>query len=143
HLLLVGDLGQLPPVGHGAPFRDIIAAASDPKSGIAVGELVEIRRNSGDIVQVCADVRNNLPFRPSKEANLSAGRNLIHVECATTAAMLMQMKQRLLSAKAAGLDPIWDVQVIVATNEKSEVSRIPVNIDLQAILNPHGKPIEQ
>ncbi len=44
HILFVGDIHQLAPVGHGRPFYDL-------QKCIPTGHLSEIRRNSGRIVQ--------------------------------------------------------------------------------------------
>lgn len=134
HLLLIGDLGQLPPVGHGAPLRDIIAA------GVPVGELTEIRRNSGDIVRVCAEVRAGGSFNPSLTPGITNGHNLLHVEAETVNVILGQLKRKLITAPA-GIDPVWDIQVVVAVNEKSDLSRKSLNTGMQKLLNPNGQEI--
>lgn len=136
HLLLIGDLGQLPPVGHGAPLRDIIAA------GVPVGELTEIRRNSGDIVRVCRDVREGQSFSPSTAVDIANGKNLLHIEAPTVAVTLSHLKRRLLSAQAMGVDPVWDIQVVVAVNQKSDLSRENINKGMQRLLNPNGQEIK-
>lgn len=118
-LLLVGDVHQLPPVGHGAPLRDMIAA------GVAYGELTEIVRNTGGIVEACAAIRDQHPWGPGDNLHLvDTGDDHL----AKAAGIYQQ-------ARDAGLNPIWDVQVVTAVNEKSALSRKSLNVALQAMLN--------
>lgn len=118
-LLLVGDVHQLPPVGHGAPLRDMISA------GVPYGELTEIIRNSGGIVEACAAMRDCQPW--------GEGDNLHIVN--TQRGHLTEIKAVIESAKKQGLDPVWDVQLVTAVNEKSKLSRKELNAELQLMLN--------
>jgi exodeoxyribonuclease V alpha subunit len=118
-MLLVGDVNQLPPVGHGAPLRDLIAA------GVAYGEFTKIERNSGGIVETCAAIRDQQPW--------SGGDNLHLVN--TSDQHVERIKEVYQQAKDSGLDLIWDVQVVVAVNEKSKLSRQDMNLILQSMLN--------
>lgn len=122
--LIVGDVNQLPPIGHGAPLRDMIAA------GLPYGELTEIKRASGGIVETCAAIRQSKPW--------SAGGNLIMADDPTPAGQLRLMMDAIRSAESEGLDPIWDVQPVVAVNAKSPLSRKAVNELLQRELNPNA-----
>lgn len=121
-LLLIGDVNQLLPVGHGAPLRDMIAA------GLPYGELREIKRNSGGIVESCAAIRDNKRW--------SAGDNLHVVELSNPEQQLKSLVATIRTATEQGLDPIWDVQTVVAVNAKSLLSRKAVNELLQKELNP-------
>ena len=136
HVLLVGDLGQLPPVGRGAVLRDVLRA-DFPR-----GELAEIRRNAGRIVHVCQQIRKGVPWWPSPQVDLARGENLTVVHCRDAGEQIARLLQ-LLTRCPAGIDPIWDVQVLVALNENSPVSREPVNRQLQAALNPMRRPEDQ
>ncbi len=136
HVLLVGDLGQLPPVGRGAVLRDVLRAEF-PR-----GELTEIRRNAGRIVQVCQQIRKGVPWWPSPQVDLARGENLTVVHCRDAEEQIARLLQ-LLTRCPPGIDPIWDVQVLVALNENSPVSREPVNRQLQAALNPMRRPGDQ
>ena len=130
HVLLVGDPYQLPPVGHGAPFRDMIAA------GLPNGELSEIRRNAGLIVRACAQIRRGEDFETCDRFDPSAGLNLRHVEAATPADQLTALKGVLARiSQSKRFDPVWDTQVLVATNARGDLSRNAVNRVLQAELN--------
>jgi len=134
HVLLVGDTGQLPPVGHGAPLRDLMAAE------VPCGELTEIRRNSGDIVQACHLIRDGQRFKPSPILDPDAGQNLRLLPAVSANAAMERIIKTIRSIGNRGLaNPIWDCQVIVAVNKKSELSRQAVNQRLQRELNPGGE----
>jgi exodeoxyribonuclease V alpha subunit len=134
HLLIVGDVNQLPPVGHGAPLRDMLAA------GIPAGELTKIERNWGAIVQACADIRDGKRWQTVKELAPELGQNLKLLPTASGADSVEKIVEKIRQIRDSKLcDPIWDVQIIVAVNKKSELSRLNLNKRLQAELNPAGE----
>ena len=143
HVLLIGDAHQLPPVGHGAPLRDLIAA------GVPCGELSEIRRNSGMIVEACARIKDGATWEACAKADLDQGRNLRLVPAEKPAEAIESLRRilalvprvqgiRAEDGTEIGLDPVWDCQVLVAVNAKSELSRKALNKLLQAELNHAG-----
>lgn len=132
HILLIGDPGQLPPVQHGAPLRDMLAA------GIPAGELTEIRRNAGDIVHACKAIREGRRWEPSPFIDIDNGHNLKHIESLRATHSIRHL-ERLLESAPAGIDPVWDCQVMVALNESGELSRVDLNKRVQAILNAGGR----
>lgn len=134
HILLVGDTNQLSPVGHGAPLRDLIAA------GVPTGTLTEIQRNSGRIVQSCAEIRDKHRFTPSPELDVEAGENLLIIETDEPEAQIETMEALIAKLKASEkYDPIWDVQILCAVNKKTSLlNRSALNKRVQGLLNPHG-----
>jgi len=127
-VLLVGDVNQLPPVGNGAPLRDMIAA------GLPYGELREIKRNSGGIVEACGLIRDCQPWvelTDAPESNLKITHDTTHLE---KQSRILDLLER---SRVAGYDPIWDCQVLVAVNESSPLSRQVLNKMLQSELNPN------
>lgn len=131
HLLLIGDVNQLPPVGHGAPLRDLI------KAGIAMGSLSEIHRNAGAIVKTCAHIRSSEPFELPGALRLDEGGNLMLSEATGLAAA---ERIQFMLGRFTKADPIWDCQILVAVNEKSPLSRVELNKKLQRQLNSHNRP---
>lgn len=123
HMLLVGDINQLAPVEPGATLRDFIGA------GLPYGELREIWRNDGGIVEACRAIRDGEQWEPS--GNLTIGGET------TPEAQIASIRRIIHKAKQDGLDPIWDVQPLVIVNEHSQVSRVELNKLLQADLNPN------
>ena len=134
HVLLVGDVNQLPPVGHGAPLRDLIAA------GVPYGELSEIRRNSGMIVECCRSIKETGTLTTSDQIDLCAANpeNLICVETRSPREQMrriIQVIDSIVSDKK--FDPVWELQVLAPINESSPISRRAINEKLQDLLNPH------
>jgi exodeoxyribonuclease V alpha subunit len=124
-VLLVGDVHQLPPVGHGAPLRDLIAA------GLPYGELTEIKRNSGGIVEACHAIRQGRRWE--------CGDNLRLAEAGDADSQVQEMLRTVKKQAAAGVDAINDCQVLAAVNAKSPLSRARLNGILQAELNAAGQ----
>lgn len=133
HLLFVGDINQLLPVGHGAPLRDLIDA------GVPAGLLTEIRRNSGRIVQACAEIRDTGRFAASPRIDPDAGENLFNIPVNSPEGIADKIVSSLLTIRANGMaDPVWECQVIVALNKGNPVARRELNRRLQEALNPTG-----
>lgn len=125
-VLLVGDVNQLPPVGHGAPLRDLIAA------GLPYGELTEIKRNSGGIVEACHAIRQGKRW--------SCGDNLRLIDSPAPENQIVEMLRAVRHFSAiTATDPIWDVQVVCPVNRKSPLARKVLNDILQRELNPSGE----
>lgn len=130
HILFVGDVQQLPPVGHGAPLRDLLTA------GVPQGELREIRRNSGAIVETCARIRDSEAWDLPSDLDLEAGRNLMLRKADSSAEGADAILRIIRSIRDQGLaDPVWEAQTLVAVNEKSPLSRRELNRLLQDELN--------
>jgi exodeoxyribonuclease V alpha subunit len=134
HILFIGDINQLSPIGHGAPMRDFLAA------GVPHGHLTKIERNSGQIVKTCADIIEKKRFTVSDKIDIEAGKNLKVLPAANPEDQIKRLMESLESLESKwGIDPVWGCQVIVAVNEKSPLARKPLNKQLQGILNPHGE----
>jgi len=140
-VMLIGDVNQLSPVGHGAPLRDLIAA------GLPYGELTEIQRNSGRIVRCCHGIVDNHRFEPSPKLDLVAEspENLLHVEKREPTSQIETLKTVLEKFRQGDaingqpVDPIWGCQILVPVNDRSPICRTKLNAILQGHLNPGGK----
>ena len=133
-VLFVGDPNQLPPVGKGRPYADMIEA------GLPYGHLTEIHRFAGRIAMVCKQIVDGERWTPSEKLDLENAafpENLRHVECsdANRISKLKQILQQLQENR--GFDLWEDVQVLCATNDL----RKNLNEVLQASLNPNGETI--
>ncbi|MCD0459148.1 AAA family ATPase [Roseiconus lacunae] len=135
HMLFVGDVNQLPPVGNGAPFRDMIVAS------LPYGELREIKRNSGGIVEACAKIRDKQPWTDGcdqSEPKDPFATNLTISHSRNDQSQLDDLL-RLIDEETEHhqIDPVWDIQVLCAVNARSKLGRANLNAVLQEKLNPN------
>jgi hypothetical protein len=135
NVLCVGDSHQLPPVGNGAPLRDLLASGVVP-----FGELTEVRRNAGSIVRGCAAIKAGTAVRFDAKLDHTADdpKNLRIIDVpADQVANTIEDVLRVMKAKL-GFDPVWETQVITGLNEKGDSSRVTLNARLGRLLNPDG-----
>ena len=128
-LILVGDANQLPPVGPGCVFKDIIASGA-----VSVVELNEIFRQSRESMIVtnaheiingrmpeCRDKKHDFFFLPSSSPE----------DLAMTVSDLYT--KRL--PRAYGFDPMTDIQIICPT-KKTLCGTASLNSMLKELANP-------
>jgi exodeoxyribonuclease V alpha subunit len=126
HMLLVGDPFQLPPVGCGAPFRDLIDSEEIPS-----GYLSKIERNAGEIVEICARIRDGQAW-----GGLLNSGNVYHHSSKVPDAQIEKLETLVRQHDK------WEAQVLVPVNEKSPVCRTILNVRLQKLLNTDGDPVK-
>ncbi len=136
HVLLVGDIDQLPSVGAGDVLGDLIA------SGVtAVVRLQTIFRQAAGSLIIHNAHRINQGLMPETRQDATDFFLFIKQEPEEVATLLVDIVQRRLPHKF-GLDPSDDIQVLSPMyNGHAGVRQL--NLDLQAALNPPGKRQER
>jgi exodeoxyribonuclease V alpha subunit len=136
HVVFVGDADQLPPIGAGRPFDDLI------DSGVApVVRLTLIFRRAAHSMITTAAHEINRGRLPHLEPGPGQEHDFFLVERADRARALETVVQ-VVAERAPGrygVDPIRDVQVL-APIYKGPIGIESLNQRLQARLNPRGKP---
>ena len=129
-LVLVGDADQLPSVGPGCVFSDII------RSGIVpTVRLTEIFRQNGDSVIVRNAHMINRGEHPSFEANTGDFFRLKRLQGGTTVETIVELCAKRLPEKMK--IPASQIQVLSPTR-KGEIGTVSLNRMLQNALNPHS-----
>lgn len=152
-ILLLGDIGQLSPIGHGSPFRDMLGMY------LPHGHLTEIHRNAGRVVKCCKSIAEQQQFESSRTIDIKPSgsdhddENLWVDEVWKTPDDQTNALKDWLSPTSdffdvtgAGCsDPIWDIQVICplsSRNKKSPLSARHLNPKIQSWLNPDGRQVK-
>lgn len=134
HILFVGDPDQLPPVGKGKPFLDMINSGLVPH-----GHFRETHRFAGRIATVCQQINRGEKWIDSEAIDTDAEfpENIKHLQ-ANTQADIQSLLCKLIAERFPLRTPhvARDVQVIVPRNSRGALSQESLNIQLQSILNP-------
>lgn len=140
-VLIIGDPEQLMPVGAGKPFLDIIRSQSVPH-----GHLSKPHRFSGRIGTVCSQISQGKPkeIQPASKFELEEKypENYVHIERASESQQRDAVCQVIKTMQDKGFKAS-EIQVLVALNERSQVSRKPLNLMLQSFLNMTGAEIKK
>jgi exodeoxyribonuclease V alpha subunit len=135
HVVFVGDADQLPPIGAGKPFEDLIASGAAP-----VVRLTQIFRQAARSMITTAAHEINQGRPPHLEPGPEQDRDFFFIERPVPERALETVVDVVAerAAESFGVDPIREVQTL------APMYRGPVGIDalnerLQARLNPDGK----
>lgn len=137
HLLLVGDVDQLPSVGAGDVLCDLIASQLAP-----VTRLTTIfRQQAGStIIENAHRInRGQLPRFPDEADDFFLFK--ISDDPARAAELVVDIVQNRIPRRF-GLHPLDDIQVIVPMY-RGPAGVLALNRQMQAVLNPPGRPAER
>ena len=136
HVVFVGDADQLPPIGAGKPFEDLIASGAVP-----VVRLTQIFRQAAQSMITTAAHEINHGRPPHLEPGPEQDHDFFFIERGTPERALETVVEVVAERAPSkfAVDPIREVQVL------APMYRGPAGIDalnerLQAELNPDGKP---
>ena len=136
HIVFVGDADQLPPIGAGKPFEDLIASEIVP-----VIRLSHIFRQAARSMITTAAHEINQGRAPSLQPEAGQDHDFFFIDRPSPERALQTVVELVAERvpQRFGLDPIRDVQVL-APMYRGAVGIDALNERLQARLNPDGKP---
>jgi exodeoxyribonuclease V alpha subunit len=135
HVVFVGDADQLPPIGAGKPFEDLIAAGIAP-----VVRLTQIFRQAARSMITTAAHEINRGRPPHLEPQEDQQRDFFFIDRPSPERALATVVEVVAerAPESFGVDPIREVQVL-APMYRGAVGIDALNERLQARLNPDGK----
>lgn len=135
-LVLVGDVDQLPPIGAGKPFADLIDSGA-----VSVVRLTRIFRQAARSMIVQAAHAVNAGRSPDLSARSEMLRDAFFIERSDPTAVadeIVELASRRLPA-FYDADPISDIQVL-SSIYKGPMGILELNRRLRERLNPYGAP---
>jgi len=139
HVVFVGDADQLPPIGAGKPFEDLIASSRAP-----VVRLTQIFRQAAKSMITTAAHEINRGRPPHLEPEGDQERDFFFIEQRDPARLRATVVE-LVAERAPdhfGVDPIREIQVL-APVYKGPVGINALNEQLRARLNPDGEKVDE
>jgi exodeoxyribonuclease V alpha subunit len=135
HVVLVGDADQLPPIGAGKPFEDLIASGAAP-----VVRLSQIFRQAARSMITTAAHEINQGRPPHLQPAEDQDHDFFFIDRPSPERALETVVEVVAerAPKRFDVDPIREVQVL-APMYKGPVGIDALNLRLQARLNPDGK----
>ncbi|HEV7563667.1 MAG TPA: ATP-dependent RecD-like DNA helicase [Solirubrobacterales bacterium] len=135
HVVFVGDADQLPPIGAGKPFEDLIASGAVP-----VVRLTQIFRQAAKSMITTAAHEINQGRPPHLEPGADQEHDFFFIDRPNPERALETVVEVVAerAPESFGVDPIRDVQVL-APMYRGAVGIDALNERLQARLNPDGK----
>ncbi len=135
HVVFVGDADQLPPIGAGKPFEDLISSGVAP-----VVRLTQIFRQAARSMITTAAHEINQGREPHLEPGEDQDHDFFFIERTNPERALEAVVEVVAerAPKRFGVDPIREVQVL-APMYRGAVGIDALNERLQAELNPDGK----
>jgi exodeoxyribonuclease V alpha subunit len=135
HVVFVGDADQLPPIGAGKPFEDLIAAGVAP-----VVRLTQIFRQAARSMIITAAHEINRGQLPHLDPQGDQERDFFFINRSNAEQALRAVVEVVCerAPQSFGVDPVREVQVL-APMYKGVVGIDALNECLQARLNPDGR----
>ncbi len=136
HVVFVGDADQLPPIGAGKPFEDLIASGVAP-----VVRLTQIFRQAARSMITTAAHEINQGRPPHLEPQGDQDHDFFFIDRPSPERALATVVEVVAERvpKRFDMDPVRDVQVL-APMYRGAVGIDALNERLQARLNPDGRP---
>jgi exodeoxyribonuclease V alpha subunit len=139
HVVFVGDADQLPPIGAGKPFEDLIASERAP-----VVRLTQIFRQAAQSMITTAAHEINRGRVPHLKPEDDQEHDFVFIEQRDPARLRATVVEMVAERAPGhfGVDPIREIQVL-APVYKGPVGINVLNQQLQARLNPDGEKVDE